>query len=265
MQTDLVEGGGRGPRRVDRASGTPLWQQVHDDLVLRVSRREFEESFPGELTLVREYAVSRHTVREALRRLRAAGVVRGERGRTSRLMRPTEINQELGTLYSMFASVEATGQPQRSEVRVLEVTTDPEAAARLELPSDAPLLRLERLRHAGDRPLALDSVHLPAELARPLLDVDFTQTALYTELDRLCGVRLTGGEEHIRAVVPTTEQRRLLAMPRDVAVLAIERCGRVGRRPVECRRTFVRGDRFAMHAEFTAGSGYQLFGSRPTP
>ncbi len=225
---------------------------MHTDLVRRVRAGEFTDSFPGELALVEEYDVSRHTVREALRRLRGAGVVTGERGRTSRLTGPAEIDQPLGTLYSLFSAVGEAGQSQRSIVRVKEIRADGVVADRLALEESTPLFFLERLRLASDRPLALDRVWLPADVAGPLLEVDFTETALYVELRSRCGVSLSGGSEHIRAVVPTPAERGILAMPRGVAALAIERLGFDGRKPVEWRHTLVRGDRFAVSAEFPA-------------
>ena len=90
---------------------------------------------------------------------------------------------------------------QRSVVRALDVRADGVVASRLGLEESTPLLRLDRLRLAGDEPLALDTVWLPAEIAEPLLEVDFTRTALYTELAARCGVRVTGGRERVRAVV----------------------------------------------------------------
>lgn len=245
-------------RPLARGSGQPLWSQLYDDLRRRLDAGEFTEEFPGELALVEEYDVSRHTVREALRRLRSEGRVTASRGRPSRPAPPAEIEQPLGSLYSLFASVEAGGLPQRSVVRELRVLTDDEAAARLGLDPSTPLVYLERLRLAGDQPLALDRVWLPADLAAPLLEADFTATALYDELNARCGLRLTGGTEHIRAVVVTAAERELLAMPDGVAAFAIERAGVADGGAVEWRETLVRGDRFAVSAEFSARDGYQL-------
>ncbi|MDQ3763504.1 MAG: GntR family transcriptional regulator [Actinomycetota bacterium] len=248
----------RGPRAVDRASALPLWAQVHTDLQRRLDIGEFTDAFPGELALVAEYAVSRHTVREALHRLRSDGIVVAERGRVPRVAGPAEIEQPLGALYSLFASVEAAGQVQRSVVRALDVRGDGVIAARLGLEESAPLLHLERLRLAAEEPLAVDRVWLPAELAAPLLDADFTHTALYDELAKRCGVRLSGGHEHIRAVVPTPAERALLGAGVGVAAFAIDRIGCSAGRPVEWRHTLVRGDRFTLSAQFSAREGYRL-------
>lgn len=238
-------------RPVDRDSALPLWAQLHEDLCRRLSAGEFAAAFPGELVLVEEYGVSRHTVREALRRLREDGVVTAERGRPPRVADIEQIEQPLGVLYSLFSSVEATGKVQQSEVRALDVRRDEEVAARLDLPPDAALVHLERLRLADGEPLALDRTWLPAKIARPLLKADFSHTALYDELDRRCGVRVTGGREQVHAVVPVESVRMLLDIPRRVAAFSIDRLGSSDGRPIEWRQTVVRADRFSLLAEFS--------------
>jgi GntR family transcriptional regulator len=250
-----------GRRPVDRASALPLWAQVHADLQRRLEGGEFTDAFPGELALVIEYAVSRHTVREALRRLRSEGLVVAERGRAPRVAPPPVIEQPLGALYSLFASVEAAGQLQRSVVRALDIRADGGVAARLALEESAPLLYLERLRLAAEAPLAVDRVWLPASLAAPLLEADFTHTALYDELARRCGVRLSGGREHLRAVVPTSAECAALGIGDGVGAFAIERLACSGDHPVEWRHTLIRGDRFTVTAQFSARDGYRLDGA----
>ncbi len=255
-----------GPSPLDRSSALPLWAQVHADLLRRLDAEEFRTAFPGELALVGEYGVSRHTVREALRRLRADGAVQAERGRAPRVTPRPEIEQPLGALYSLFASVESAGLDQRSVVRVLDVRADGVVAARLGLEESTPLLHLERLRLAGGEPLAVDRVWLPASIASPLLAADFTHTALYDELAARAGVRLSGGQEHLRAVVPTHAECHLLGIGPGVAAFAIDRLGSAAGRPVEWRHTLVRGDRFSVTAEFSARTGYRLdLGAALTP
>ena len=192
---------------LDRTRATPLWEQLLTDLRRRLDHDEFAVAFPGELALVAQYGVSRHTVREAVRRLREEGLVIAGRGRTPRRAEPLPIEQPLGEIYSLFTAVEATGRVQRSVVRTLDVRADGVVAARLGLEESTPLVHLERLRLADAEPLAVDRVWLPERLAAPLLDVDFSRTALYAEYAERCGVRVTGGSEVICAVVPDAAQR----------------------------------------------------------
>jgi GntR family transcriptional regulator len=255
---------GPGPAPLDRSAATPLWAQLQADLRRRLEAGEFASSFPGEHGLAEQYAVSRQTVREALRLLRTDGLVVAGRGRAPRLAQQPQFSQPLGALYSLFSSVEAGGHEQHSEVRRLEVTADGVVAARLGREESTPLVHLERLRFAGPEPLALDRVWLPAEVAQPLLDADFTRTGLYDELVARCGLRLQTGQEQIRAVVATAAERRTLQIGTDVALLAIDRTGWVGGTAVEWRQTLVRGDRFAVTA--TLGIGPQVtLGGRHHP
>jgi GntR family transcriptional regulator len=245
-------------RRLERAGGQPLWKQLQHDLVRRLRAGEFADAFPGELLLVEDYQVSRHTVRQALSQLRADGVIVAERGRQPRVATAPEIRQPMGALYSLFSSVEASGLTQHSTVRALDIRADGVIASRLDLEGSIPLVYLERLRFAGDEPLALDRVWLPATLAEGLLEADFSHTSLYHELAERTGLRLDHGREDIRAVTPTAAERALLRCPADAAAFSINRLGHAHGRKVEWRHTLVRGDRFALSAEFSAHQGYRL-------
>lgn len=248
-----------GPATSVRTGGTgPLWARVEADLRARIGADAFRDGFPGEHALAAEYGVSRQTVRQALRRLREEGVVTAEPGRAPRVAPEGVIEQPVGALYSLFASVEGSGRRQRSITRALEVRDDPEVAVTLQLPATTPLTYLERVRLADDEPIALDQVWLPAEGTAALLQVDFSHTALYAELKDRCGIQLSGGREQIRSVLADDDQAGLLGLVPPAALTLIERTGLVADRPFEHRRTVVRSDRFALTAEFSARSGYRL-------
>jgi len=246
------------PRPLDRGSPLPLWAQLRADLLRRLETGAFDADFPGEMELVADYGVSRHTVRSALRELRADGVVLAERGRRPRVAPQTAITQPLGAVYSLFASVESAGLRQTSIIRARDIRADGVVADHLGLEASTPLFHLERLRLAGAEPLALDTVWLPADLAASLLDADFSHTALYDELAVRTGVRIEGGREHIRGVVPSAAEQRLLGIGPATGALAISRLGYAAGRAVEWRHTLIRGDRFSLLAEFSARTGYRL-------
>ncbi|WP_026411574.1 GntR family transcriptional regulator [Actinomadura oligospora] len=253
----------RGPRPLVRSAGRPLWAQLRADLLRRLEEGEFHDVFPGEHDLVAEYQVSRHTVRESLRQLRAEGLVTAQRGRVSRFTTGRPLEQPVGGAYSLFRSVEEVGAVQRSVVRVLDRRADGVIAVRMGLEESTPLIYLERLRLADEEPLAVDRVWLPEDVAGPLLDVDFTRTSLYDELERHCGTRIGSGWERIRAVVPGPSERLLLDCPPTTALFAIDRLGRdADRRLIEWRQTLVRADRWAVAASFS-NSDYRLGAPAP--
>ncbi|MBI1351463.1 MAG: UTRA domain-containing protein [Actinomycetales bacterium] len=252
----------RSARRPDRSSPTPLWAQVSADLRRRCESGDFEEGVPGEFALGEEYGVSRHTVREALRALRAEGLISSGRGRPSVVR--GRYSQTLGSVYSLFQSIEAQGATQTSDVLRLETTTDADAAARLGLADDALLVVLERVRRADDEALAHDTSWLPHSLAHPLLTRDFRRTALYEELARI-GVTIESGHEWMSADVAEERLAALLDLPVGAAVLHVDRVATAMGRPVEWRQTQVRGDAFTVETDWsTSGVSLSLSGT-PTP
>lgn len=247
---------------LDRDSPLPLWAQLEADLRRRIDEGEFEDGrFPTDLILTTDYEVSRHTVREAIRHLNKTGILKRERGRGTVINR-SEFEQPLGTLYSLFQSIEATGTEQTSEVLQLEVVTDTVAATHLELAEDTEFILLARLRRAGGEPLAVDRAWVPLAYGESLLDVDWSHTALYAEMTRIGAPTPTTGWERLTPVIPPPADRTLLGLPSGTAAFSLERLGMRDGKPVEWRTTLIRGDRYRFVSEWSpAGGGGVL---RPT-
>lgn len=249
------------PRNLDRSESTPLWAQLEADLKRRLEDGEFSDGvFPTDLQLTRLYGVSRHTVREAIRNLNKTGILRRERGRGTVLNR-VEFEQSLGTLYSLFQSVESAGVDQTSEVLDLAIVTDSVAASHLGVDDDADLILLARLRLAGGQPLAVDRAWLPATNLEPLLNVDWGHTALYVELAKLGAAVPNQGWERLTPIVPTPQDRNKLGLRKSDAAFFLERLGKRDGQLVEWRTTVIRGDRYRFVTDWTMGSRTEL---RPT-
>ncbi len=242
----------------DRSSPLPLWAQIATDLRRRLLNGEFEEHFPTDEELTRDYDVSRHTVREAVRRLATDGLLVRQRGRGTSLTHPV-LEQPLHSLYSLASSMRSQGIEERSEVRaVARVAAPAEAAAELGISPADVVVYVERLRLAGGEPIAWDRSWLPVTLASALLDVDLTHGSIYDALAVHGAVRITGGWERIRPVVPSPSERELLALADGVAAFSIERLVLAGETPAEWRRSLIRGDRYSLLAQWPAGAAAPL-------
>jgi GntR family transcriptional regulator len=240
---------------IDRSNPLPLWAQLLGILRQRVAAGEYVDGFPTDLQLSTEFGLSRHTVRDAVRRLHDEGLLDRRRG-IGTFVRPATIEQPSGALYSLFRTIEAQGREQRSDVLDLSTVTDPPVAARLGLASDTALVRLERLRRVDGAPLAHDTAWLPADLACPLLEVDFSHTALYDELARTCGCQPDAGSEWVHPVLPDQADRRLLELHGRQAAYRIERLGLAGDRAIEWRESVVRGDTYTFVAHWSPTDRY---------
>jgi GntR family transcriptional regulator len=228
----------------------PLWAQVLEDMRRRLASGEFTIGFPPERELVEQYDVSRHTMREAMRRLHNEGLIDRERGRGT-FVREQPIEQRTGALYSLFRSIEDQGFEQRSVVLALERCRDPEIASQLELPANTWFVYLHRVRKAAEIPIAIDELWLPASVAQPLLDADFEHTSVYKELDERCGVRPGAGWERLHPVLPTKDERTLLDVKSKEPAFLIERFTSFDGRPLEWRRSIIRGDRYTFVTNWT--------------
>jgi len=237
---------------VDRTSPLPLWAQLESDLQRRVESGEFIESFPTDVELTQQYDVSRHTVREAIRHLNKTGLLKRERGRGT-VVNKSEFEQSLGTLYSLFESVESAGVNQTSELLRCEIVEDTVAASCLEVDVNTALVVVERVRFAADEPLAIDRAWLPAEFAEPLLSVDWSHTALYDELRKLGAPVPNEGWERVTPIVPAPADRSKLKIRKNDAAFFLERLGLHDGGPIEWRTTIIRGDRYRFITDWSSG------------
>jgi GntR family transcriptional regulator len=243
-------------RPLDRTSPMPLWAQLVEELTRRLKAGHFAERLPTDQELVDTYGVSRQTARDAVRRLGESFRLERHRGKGT-FVRQAQFELPVGIMYSWFQAIESQGAKQDSVVRACELRQDVIVAAELEVDADLPLFYLERLRLADGVPLALDRIWIPAVLAAPVMDTDFTHTALYDELRDKAGIVPTRGQETIHPVIPTPTVAKLLDMPKGAAAFTIVRRTWIGDRPLERRDTIVRGDRHAFVSSWSHEPGAQ--------
>jgi GntR family transcriptional regulator len=238
-------------------SPLPLWAQLSSELRSRLARGEFAERFPTDEELQEAYKVSRQTVREAVRHLTQDGLVVRQRGRGSSVVPPI-IEQPLHSLYSLASTARSQGVDERSDVLAFEVRpASPEVATKLEIPPNKEVTFIERLRFAGNEPMAWDRSWLCNDLTSHLLASELSSGSLYELLSARYSLRITDGWERIRPVIPDEAERTLLRLPTGLAAFSIERKALVDQRPVEWRLSLIRGDRYSFIAQWPGGSSPQ--------
>lgn len=240
--------------KIDRLSPVPLWAQIMDDLRRRLLSGEFEQGFPTDEQLTKDYDVGRQTAREAVRRLSAEGFIVRRRGRRTSISAPI-LEQPIHSFYSLASTMRAMGIEERSEVLASELRpADSEAAEQLGVKEGEDVVYVERLRFAGGEPIARDRSWLPAERAGALLEADLRSQGLYALLASHCGVTITGGRERIVPIVPDAAERKLLRLPARIALFSVERLVMAGDDPIEWRKSLIRGDRYALVAHWASGA-----------
>lgn len=228
--------------------GAPLWKKVSADLMEEIHNGVFASGFPGEVELAKRYGVSRGTIRAALRPLREAGHITAQPGRKPVVVAGS--STAYGPIYSVLASIRESGMNHSSIVLAQHLTRDRFIAEHISLDADTEFFHLSRVRLADGKPLGLDQVWLPGRVAAKLLEADFSQAALYEELDRRCGIVLDGGTEQLTAVSASADQAALLNCAEGEPLLLIERSGCYRAQTVEFRRSYILGERMAITTSF---------------
>jgi GntR family transcriptional regulator len=235
---------------IGRSVGVPLYQQLRSILSARLRHGDWKpnDKLPTEDELAVQFGVSKATVRQALRDLTQAGLLRREQGRGT-FVADDKVRFGPRHLTSFTEEMQLSGVATRS--RVLEravVAAGAAIANRLQVKEGSDLFRLRRLRLAGDEPMAIQTAHVACHLAPNLFETHFETASLYDTLERRYGLVLYSAEQIHSAASAGRDEAGLLRVPEGTAVLACERLTfmRNGM-PLELTQSIMRGDRYQIH------------------
>jgi DNA-binding GntR family transcriptional regulator len=208
--------------RVDRSSPVPLYYQLAQQLEQAITdgRLSAGDRLENELDLAERFGLSRPTVRQAIQELVRKGLLVRKRGVGTQVVhgqvkRPVELS-------SLYDDLDRSGQHPTTRVLARElVTADARLAGALGLAVGVPVLRIERLRSAGDQPLAIMRNWLPADLAAYTAE-ELGQQGLY-ELLRRSGVHIRIATQRIGARAASLPEARLLNERKGAPLLTMER------------------------------------------
>jgi GntR family transcriptional regulator len=244
---------GLGPRWTLRArSRTPVWAQIEERLAERIEGGHLGtgERLPPERELAEWLGVSRMTVRQALGALAARGLVERGVGRGTFVRAPGKVVHDLSGALGFTERLGRQGLEAGAELVSAAEEGAPDAvAAALELEPGAPTLRVQRVRSAAGRPLALEDSWLPADRFPGLLERDLVGS-LYALMRDGYGLEPAEAVERLEPVVARAHEAALLDVPEGAPLMLVERVARAsGGIAVEFARDRHRGDRsrFVVH------------------
>lgn len=211
------------------------------------------DDLPSEHVLMRQFGVSRGTIRQARAALRAEGVVGGTQGRRLSV-RGVPLTQPLGELVSFTAWVRSLGKtPCGAVIAFARAAASSTDAERLGLKPDAFVWRLERVRSAGDEVLLIERTIFRDAIGALLVDVDLGAHSVYAALAAR-GVTVSAARHLIDAVPATAADARLLSIPAASVLLRVQRqASSVDGQTVEWSDDRYRGDRVNFAIENRAG------------
>jgi DNA-binding GntR family transcriptional regulator len=207
---------------VDRLSPVPLYYQVatHLEQLIESGSIPVGERFANEVDLAEDLGVSRPTMRRAIAYLVERGLLVRRRGVGTRVVEP-KVRRPV-ELSSLYDDLHKSGREPRTEVRSLEVRPASDVLAHtLGIPEGAAVTHVERLRYAGDEPLALMHNVLPVDVVA-LRAEDLVDGGLY-QLLRAVGCQPRMATQTIGARAATAAEARTLQEARGAPLLTMTR------------------------------------------
>lgn len=232
----------------------PKYHQVYLVLREQLADGRFADGVPGELALAGQFGVARVTVRKALERLVAEGLVERAPGRgTTPVRRAPPAGQPLTGLLENIVNLGL-----RTTVRVLsceELPAPPAVAAALGVADGTPLQKAVRVRAMPEGPVSHITTWVPAALARGIGRRALERQPLLLLLEAQ-GVRIGRAEQTIGARLADAAVARELEVAVGSALLAVQR--RVfdaDERPVQWLQGLYRPDRYQYQMQLSRVGG----------
>jgi GntR family transcriptional regulator len=202
-------------------NGEPAYKRIKNAIRTRIDSGRLKpgDVVDSERELAKIHNVSLMTARHALADLARDGVVERRHGagtfvappkvHFNKLLSYTEQMANLGL--SMHSKIVSSGIVNREH----------EIAARLGLSPNSKLVRVERVRSAGDEPVALEVCYLSADEFQALIDAPLDHISLFSMLERERGVELSYADEEIDATAADHRIAELLDIARGTPLLRI--------------------------------------------
>lgn len=210
---------------LDKKSGKPIYVQIAEGMGSLLERGGFAPGFllPAERVLCEQYGVSRMTLRQAMGILERKGLIESHRGRGT-FVAPKRLQKQEQELRSFTEEIRTRGGKPHSRLISFEQIA-PKRVARdfFSLSEGEKIYEICRLRLKDETPLAVESVQVPLRLAPWLERFDLAKNSLYRIFEESYGLKLERSIEEISAELPSAADRKLLEIPKNVAVLVVNR------------------------------------------
>ncbi|MEU9354196.1 GntR family transcriptional regulator [Streptomyces griseoloalbus] len=236
------------------ASGAVLKRErVRDAILELIEARSPGDAIPSERSLCAQLGVSRPTLRAAVDELVVAGLLVREHGR-GMFVAAEKITQELVSERNAFTLPRAGGVWTSRVLEFRTLPAGPRMGRRLRISPAARIRYVARLRLVDGTPMAIEHLHVPADLVPDLTREELERGDLYEHFRDRHGVQVGEAVQSIEPTVVTRAEADLLDVPELSPALLFERLTTdTGDRPVEYVHSLYRGDRYRIVSRLSLG------------
>lgn len=206
---------------VKSRNGMPAYQRIQGKIRKTIETGGLRpgDAVPSERELARIHDVSLMTARHALASLEHEGAVERRRGVGTFVAAP---KIHFNKLMSYTEQMGSRSLNACSKVLLAKIIDDEQDVnARLALSPKSKVVKIERLRHAGDEPFALETCYLSAAQFSGLINSPLQRESLFATLERNYNIELGYADEEVDATAADQRTAELLGVPKREPLLRI--------------------------------------------
>ncbi|MBF0779961.1 MULTISPECIES: GntR family transcriptional regulator [unclassified Granulicatella] len=224
----------------------PLYDRLVDRLKEKIeSTLQVHEKLSSERELVKEYQVSRTTVRQALLELERLGYIYKVHGKGT-FVADNKLNAtNLATMYSFTDKMLQEGKVPTTKVLSFEkIQASKRVSHVLNVSIEDFVYKIKRVRLANDQPMMVETTYLPVDVCQGLTKEKVESKALYTIFEE-CEQIVKMAEEEIFASIMRYKEAMVLEVPLNSPALYLSRLAYNQRNQVvEWTQSVARADLF---------------------
>lgn len=234
---------------IQKDNGFPYYLQIYQEIRERILTKTYlpNHPIPSENELVKEFGVTRATVRNAIKKLQNEGLILTEKGKGSYVNQP-KIEQSLFKFYSFGR--EHSELNKNSVLLGIEEEQNVEAQKALNLSENQPVKRITRIRRLDHLPVIIENSYIPSYLAPDIETYDLESLSIYDLLENTYGCRISRAKEFLDTCVTDHYYSELLEVDAGMPAFLIKRITYdLKDRPIEFRESVIRSDKFTFSVD----------------
>lgn len=178
---------------------------------------------PSESLLVKEFNVSRVTIRQALTILQKMDMVASRQGK-GHFVRNIQARQDLGRLQGFGEIMAPLGVVAHSKILKIEQINAPQKVMELlNLCRNDQVIKTLRLRMAADIIMSVDESYFPLEIGEQLINLDLENNDVFHLIENNLGLEILYADILMDMVIPSDFIKHHLGTSEQDHVLRIER------------------------------------------
>lgn len=204
---------------------TPAYMRVYNALRSRILDGEYAigDLLPPEPELEKLFLVSRTTVRKAVEMLSQEGLVAAKQGKGTTVL-DYHTTQNINQVSSVSETLEQKGiEVYCKNMFIDTVPASPRVANELQIAPGSPVIKIQRIQIADNKPLAIFKNFLIPEMVPDIQSYAGKFAHLYDFLEEHYGLQIDAARDRISARSATFEEASMLDVPVGSALIYLVR------------------------------------------